>query len=107
MKHEVRQQYETAVAELGEAAHVMLVSGVCEETVARWIVGQRNDLRRQYRALTPPGVVLILEANSQKRYGNSLGPCIGQMRSAGKSWADIIDSAARHGDMPLSFPDAS
>ncbi|MCY1374731.1 hypothetical protein D9M69_620920 [compost metagenome] len=93
----VRKTYEAAVAELGPAAARMLADGVSEEQVARWIFAQRDDLKLHYRALTPSHELQALEARSHSRYGNTLGPSIEQLRSAGKSWRDIIDSAARPG----------
>lgn len=94
----VRQTYEAAVAALGPAAERMLADGVDEEQVARWIFAQRDDLKLHYRALTPSLELQALEARSHSRYGNTLGPSIEQLRSAGKSWRDIIDSAARPGN---------
>lgn len=93
----VRKTYEAAVAALGPAAERMLADGVSEEQVARWIFAQRDDLKLHYRALTPSDALQALEARSHSRYGNTLGPSIEQLRSAGKSWRDIIDSAARPG----------
>ncbi|RIX83594.1 hemagglutinin [Acidovorax cavernicola] len=95
---DVRKTYESAVAALGPAAERMLAEGASEEQVARWIFAKRDDLKLHYRALTPPDELEALEARSHSRYGNTLGPSIEQLRSAGKSWRDIIDSAARPGN---------
>ncbi|RYF37194.1 MAG: hemagglutinin [Comamonadaceae bacterium] len=100
--HAERHRYEAATAELGVAAARMLASGASEEAVARWMVDQRNHLRRTYRDVTPPDLVRVLEAHSLRRYGNPLGPSADQLRDGGKSWRDIIASAARAGEMPTA-----
>ena len=100
MKHDLRREYEAAAADLRRAGRGMLDAGLSEEYVARWMVDRRNDLRRKYRELTPAEVVRVLESHSVSRYGNSLGPSADQLRATGKSWADIIESAARAGEMP-------
>jgi hypothetical protein len=107
----LRAQYEVAVTALGEAASRMLSTGVAEEEVARWIVEQRNELKRSYRGMTPPDIVSTIEAHTLQQYGNVLGPSADQLRAAGRSWAAIIQSASRPGKPPppmqqASFPDA-
>jgi hypothetical protein len=93
----LRAHYEAAVAALGESASRMLSDGVAEEEVARWVVAQRNALKRTYRNLTPPDILIAIEARTLQRYGNVLGPSADQLRAAGRSWADIIRSASRPG----------
>jgi hypothetical protein len=97
MEDDVRPQYESAVIALGLAAAQLLTSGSSEEKVARWAVEQRNQLKLSYRHLTPSDALAKLEAWTLLRYGNVLGPSVDQLRSAGKSWAEIIDAAARPG----------
>ena len=97
---DLRLQYEAAVSELEEKTSSMLVAGVDEEQVACWAVTQRGLLKLQYRELTPPDTLAVIEAWTLKRYGNSLGPTVDQLRARGKSWADIIHCAARPGRQP-------
>lgn len=97
MEHNLRRQYESAVIALGIAATRLLASGNSEEHVARWAVVQRNQIKLSYRDLTPNDALEKLEAWTLVRYGNVLGPSVDQLRSTGKSWAEIIDAAARPG----------
>ena len=97
---DLRLQYETAVSELEEKTSCMLASGVDEEQVACWAVEQRGLLKLKYRALTSPDARAVIEAWTLQRYGNSLGPTVDQLRARGKSWADIINCAARPGRQP-------
>ena len=97
MGHSVRDRYESAVIALGDGAERLLASGNSEEHVARWAVDQRNHLKQLYRELTPSDSLATLEAWTLLRYGNVMGPSVDQLRSAGKSWAEIIGAAARPG----------
>lgn len=101
--HALRLKYEAAVAALGEAALLKLGSGMSEEEVARWLVGERNALKRTYRELTPAPVVARIEAKTLQRYGNAVGPSVDQLRAAGKSWREIIESAIRPGEHGSAF----
>lgn len=101
--HALRLKYEAAVAALGEAASEMLRAGASEEHVARWAVAERNALKQEYRKLTPATVVTRIAAKTLKRYGNALGPSADDLRAAGKSWREIIDSATRPGDHGAAF----
>ena len=97
---DLRLQYEAAVSELEEKTSSMLASGIGEEQVACWAVEQRGLLKLKYRESTPADALAVIEAWTFKRYGNSLGPTVEQLRARGKSWADIIHSAARPGKQP-------
>jgi filamentous hemagglutinin len=105
-RHPLRLKYETAVAALGEAALEMLRSGASEENVARWAVGERNALKQAYRDRTPAPVLARIDARTLERYGNAMGPSADELRSAGKSWREIIDSATRAGDHGDAFSDS-
>ena len=57
----------------------------------------------QFKDLTPvPLRTQIFDRNVQ-RYGDPLVPSIEWLRDAGKSWEDIIESAARTGGQDLGF----
>lgn len=90
--------YEAAVAELSNAAASKLDAGVSEENVARWAVAERNILKQAYRDLTPESILARIVARTLKRCGNETGLSVGDLRSAGKSWRQIIHSATRAGD---------
>lgn len=94
---DLRAQYEVEVAALQALAAGMLGAGDSEEQVARWTVAQRNALKQRFRAHTPADELARLQAWTQSRYGNPLGPSADQLRAAGKSWRQIIEGAARPG----------
>lgn len=95
--------YETAVAALSDAAMEKLGSGTSEEEVARWVVAERNALKQTYRDRTPAPVLARIVARTMERYGNAMGPSVDELRAAGKSWQDIIDSATRAGEHDDAF----
>ena len=97
-KQSLRMMYEAAVAELSNAAVSKLDAGVSEEDVARWAVAERNILKQAYRDLTPESILGRIVARTLERYGNEMGPSVDDLRSAGKSWRQIIHSATRAGD---------
>ncbi len=101
--HSVRLMYEAAVAALAGAASDKLRTGASEEAVARWAVAERNVLKQAYRDLTPSPALARIVARTQARYGNPTGPSADELRAAGKSWAEIIDSATRAGDHGDAF----
>jgi hypothetical protein len=51
--------------------------------------------------MTPPDILKIISERNLKRYGDELGPSIEWLRSQGKSWEDIIESASRPGGADL------
>lgn len=97
MADPLRMDYENAVAALRGAGQRLLDGGTSEEQVARWMVAQRNALKQRFRACTPADDLARLQAWTQARYGNPLGPTAEQLHAAGKSWRQIIDGAARPG----------
>lgn len=101
---DLRGQYESAVATLGDQVADMLAAGMAEEKVARWAFAQRNQLKQAYRDMTPPEVLAIIEARSLAAYGNVVGPSVAQLRAGGKSWAAIAASAGRPGTLPQAHP---
>ncbi len=102
----LRLEYEQASRDLLTQANRMLAKGVPEEQVARWAVDRRNQLKDEYRGLTPPEKVPEMEARNFEKYQNPLGPTVEQLRAKNKSWQQIIEGAARPGgdDVDLSPP---
>lgn len=97
MAQDTRQRYEAEVQALAAACADQLAAGTSDQEVAHWAVSRRNALKQRFRAMTPADDVLRLQAWTQQRYGNPLGPTAAQLHAAGKSWRDIIDGAARPG----------
>ncbi|APW40064.1 hypothetical protein RD110_25035 [Rhodoferax koreense] len=97
---DLRQAYEAAVAALGDEVAAMLADGASEEQAARLAVARRNLLKQQWRDHTPPEVLARIEARSLAQYGHVLGPTVEQLRAAGKSWREILRSAAKPGGGP-------
>ena len=52
---------------------------------------------------SPAEAVERYEQRNIREYGNPLGPTIEQLRNAGESWEDIIESASRPGGRDLGF----
>jgi RHS repeat-associated protein len=100
---ELRRQYEGAVEALGARVPGMRQAGMSSEQIARALHAERNALKVEYRKLSPADDVRRFEARNMERYGDPLGPSIEQLRAAGKSWDDIIESAARPGGSDLGF----
>ena len=99
----VRAQYEAAVAQLAQAAALKLGAGVPEEAVARWVAVERDALKQAFRARTPAPVLARIVARTVARYGNEVGPSVDDLRTAGKSWREIIQSATRAGEHDEDF----
>lgn len=97
MASEARARYEAEVAALHASAQRLLQQGSPPEQVAHWSVAQRNALKQRFRACTPADELARLQAWTQARYGNPLGPSAEQLHAAGKSWQQIIEAAARPG----------
>jgi filamentous hemagglutinin len=98
-----RLGYESAAERIGNDAKTMLSSGKSEEDVARWAHAQRNQLKLDFRDISPPEFVARAEARNIVNYQNPLGPTIEQLRANGKTWADIINSATRSGGSDFGF----
>jgi hypothetical protein len=67
------------------------------------LVDIRNQLKVQYRALSPADAAKAFEQRNILKYGNPLGPSADQLRAAGKTWEQIIEGAARPGGADLGF----
>jgi hypothetical protein len=102
-QHDVRAHYEEGVAKLAEAALAKMSGGTSEEEVARWLVDVRNALKLESRTRTSPDALQAIEARTVAVYGNTLGPTVEQLRTAGKTWAQIIKSGSRAGAHPDGF----
>jgi hypothetical protein len=103
----LRLEYEQAVQSLRTQSDRLIANGATEEQAARWAVEQRNTtIKNSYRDLTPPEQVAMFETRNMEKYGNPLGPSVDQLRAQGKTWQEIINSAARPGGADLNFSPA-
>jgi len=53
--------------------------------------------------LTPPDVLEQITERNVAKYGDPLGPTVDWLRAQGRTWEQIIDSAARPGGQDLGF----
>jgi filamentous hemagglutinin len=100
----IRLEYETAIRNILADAKKMLLAGQSEETVARWAVEMRNDIKLQFHEKTPPKRLSIIESRNIEKYKHHVGPTLDELHESGKSWMQIIESSARPGgrDIDLS-----
>ena len=99
----LRQSYVDEVKALEEVGLGLRAAGADAETVARILHAERNALKEKYRQLSPSDTHKLFEQRNIDKYGNALGPSIDQLRAAGKTWDQIIDSAMRAGGKDLGF----
>jgi hypothetical protein len=81
------------------AAH-MKAFGADSEQIARNVHAERRALASQFKDLTPEPLRSALYNRTLEIYGNRAGPTIDHLRAKGKSWDNIIESAARPGLLP-------
>jgi len=98
-----RKAYEDAVRALGDRAKNLSDAGKSAEEIARDLHQARRDLGEQFKELTPPDLLQTITERNLEKYGDPLGPSIEWLRSQGKSWEDIIESAQRPGGKDLGF----
>ena len=99
----LREEYTTAVRGLREVGEQLQREGYSEETTARLLHGARRALGEIYKRATPLPQRLVIYGRNLLRYGDRLGPTIDYLRTAGKSWVDIIESASRVGGADLGL----
>jgi hypothetical protein len=99
----LRQQYVDAVRGLRDRASALRQAGRSPEQIARTLHAERNALKVRIREASPKDAVRRFEQRNIEKYGNPLGPSIQQLRRAGKSWEQIIESATRSGGRDLGF----
>ena len=87
----LREMYHRGEAAIAQEARAMLAAGKSEVEVARWAVEARNALRRAIREQGEP----IVDAIARTTRGARDMPSYEQLRAAGKTDAQIVESAAR------------
>ena len=93
----LRDEYESKVRALSGKADEMRAAGYSSENIARALHSERRALGVRYKNLTPPDKLEQIYQRNIEKYGDPLGPSIDWLLDQGKSWDDIIESAARPG----------
>jgi hypothetical protein len=101
---DLRSRYERAVMALRARSAAMREAGVCAEEIARSMHAERRRLAARFKELTPEPLRSRIYERTRAVHGDPLGPTIESLRSRGKSWEDIIESAGRPGRFPAAFP---
>ena len=99
----LRQRYVddvTALKNLGLSARG---AGQSAEATARMLHAERRALGVKYKNLTPKAELQKITERNIKKYNDPLGPSVDWLRSKGKSWDDIIESASRSGGKDLGY----
>jgi RHS repeat-associated protein len=99
----LRQAYVEAVSELKSAADSLKAAGADTEALARALHAERRAIGEEFKAMTPADKLAEIYARNVQKYGDKLGPTIDWLRSKGKSWDQIIESATRTGGKDLGF----
>jgi len=99
----IRQKYRKEVKALKEKADKMRAEGGSSEEIARELHKNRRDLGIKYKDLTPSDELVKIHARNLDKYGDKLGPSIDWLRSKGKTWDQIIESAQRTGGKDLGY----
>ena len=92
----IRSQYESTVHALGDYATNEFAAGKSIDYIARQVSVMRNDLKIEYRKMTPGPVVTIIEQRNIREYGNPLGPSFEQiLKKNNENYRGVIKSASR------------
>lgn len=100
----LRAAYVKEVEGLSSIASMMRAGGTSSEEIARTLHRLRRELGVKYKSLTPDNKLQQIYQRNIERYGDKLGPSIDHLRNKqGKTWDEIINSAARTGGKYLGF----
>ena len=99
----LRTQYEAEVRLLEDVGLNARAAGQTTEATASMLNAERNALKLKYRQFSPADQVKVFEQRNIEKYGNPVGPTVEQLRAQGRTWEDIIESAARPGGKDLGF----
>jgi len=91
----IRIQYMKKVNELAPLARTLRTQGKSAEEIARIVHRKRRALGRLFKNVTDAKTRENVFARNLEKYGDKWGPTIDYLRQIGKSWEDIIESAAR------------
>jgi uncharacterized coiled-coil DUF342 family protein len=96
----LRAEYETAVRSLRNRIDSMRQEGQDSEAIARTVHAERRKLAKRFKDRTPEPLRSILYQRTEAAYCDPLGPSIERLRSGGKTWEEIAESATRPGPPP-------
>lgn len=102
-KPQLRLQYEKEVLKLKEKAIKLKEIGRPDEEIARTLHAERRALGVKFKNITPQELLEKIYQRNLEKYGDPLGPSIDFLRSRGKTWTQIIESACRPGGSDLGF----
>ena len=100
----LRLEYEALVIALRDRADAMRRNDVAPEAIARTLHAERRRLSQAFKERTPEPLRTRIHERTLAVYGDPLGPSVEHLRARGKSWNDIIESAARPGQLPVVEP---
>ena len=83
------------VNQLAPLARQLRAQGESIEKIAKIVHRKRRALGRLFKNVTDSKTRENIFARNLERYGDKWGPTIKYLRDNGKSWEDIIESAAR------------
>jgi RHS repeat-associated protein len=99
----LRQQYINEVRALEDVGLNARAAGQTTEDTARMLQQMRRDLGVKYKDMTPADELARITARNVEIYGDPLGPTVDWFRANGKTWEQIIESAARPGGKDLGY----
>jgi len=93
----VRKAYVNKVRDLNNLEQALKAEGKNAEEIARILHQARRDLGVQFKDMTSPEMLEQIYKRNMNKYGDKLGPTIDYLRSKGKTWEQIIESAKTPG----------
>ncbi len=99
----LRQRYEQEVRTLAERRARLAEEGRTPEEIGRTLHRERRELALRYKQQTPLPLRIRIYQRNIDLYGDPLGPSIAWLRSRGKTWEQIAESASRPGGEDLGF----
>lgn len=93
----LREQYEEQVLGLTRKAEQLEQEGIGIPAIATAMHAERRALGIDFKNRSTPEARDRIYERNLERYGDKLGPTLEYLVSDGKSWEDIIESAARPG----------
>jgi len=97
----LRLEYEAQVMALRGRADAMRRDGSSPEAIARAMHAARRQLCQVFKDQTPEPQRTRIFDRTCAVYGDPLGPSVEVLRLQGRTWEQIIESAARPGRSPL------
>mgnify|MGYP000580842393 CR=1 FL=1 len=102
LERHLREQYEEQVQGLTRKAEQLEQEGIGIPAIATAMHAERRALGIDFKNRSAPEARDRIYERNLERYGDKLGPTLEYLVSDGKSWEDIIESAARPGGGDLN-----